>query len=263
MLDYHVHSAFSLAADSSMEEYCKAAVEKGMSGLAFTDHVDVNYPDKEFDFQIDVEKYSAAIERVRAKYPELAIARGIEAGYRRDAIAETTDYIARLKPDFVINSLHCIGDIDPYNLEFFDGKTRKEAYDEYIEYLTASLDAPYPYSVIGHIGYVSKRSPYPHPAIHLSDYRSALDGILYRLIYSGKGIELNTSSIRHTDSPMPAYSILKQYKQMGGEIITFGSDAHNVRDLMQHLSYARDMLLNAGFKYICGFKNMIPTFKPL
>ena len=263
MLDYHVHSAFSLDADSSMDEYCQAALRHGLLGLAFTDHVDVNYPDPEFQFIIDLDKYSAAIERMRRKYPHLTIARGIELGYRADAVEENTRIIAQLKPDFVINSVHSVGEIDPYRLEFFDGKTRKQAYDEYMRYLVASLDAPYPYSVIGHIGYVAKRSPYPSPAMHVSDYREQLESLLYRLVYSGKGIELNTSSLRHTGESMPARSILKLYKKLGGEIITFGSDAHNVRDLMRDWAWARDVLADTGFTHICSYKNMVPIFHRL
>ncbi|HOV69533.1 MAG TPA: histidinol-phosphatase HisJ family protein, partial [Clostridia bacterium] len=185
MLDFHIHSAFSLDADSSMDEYCEAAVALGIGEIAFTDHLDINYPHPEFETVLDLNLYKAAIERVRKKYPNIEIRLGIEAGYKEDAVEATAKVIEILKPDFVINSVHVVNGCDPFFIEYFNNKTRKQAYDDYMKVLQDSLDVPYPYSVIGHIGYVAKRSPYPYPAIQLVDYKPILDNLLYRIIYTG------------------------------------------------------------------------------
>lgn len=263
MLDYHIHSAFSLDADSSMEEYCEAASALGIKELAFTDHLDVDYPHPGFEALLDPVKYKAAVERARERFPEMEIRLGIEAGYIEDASVKTARILEDLEPDFIINSVHVVNGQDPYFIEYFSGKTRNEAYDDYMNALQASLDVSYPYSVIGHIGYVAKKSPFPYPAIQCVDYRPLLDTILYRIIYTGHGIELNASSIKSTNETMPAYSILRRYRELGGEIITYGSDAHNVDDYLQNWPLAKDMLTSAGFRYICGFKRLVPEFNPL
>ena len=48
----------------------------------------------------------------------------------------------------------------------------------------------------------------------------------------GKGIELNTGGFKYgLGHPNPCEDIIKRYKELGGEIITLGSDAHKCESL--------------------------------
>ena len=90
--------------------------------------------------------------------------------------------------------------------------------------------------------------------------------MLFRsIIEHGKGIEINTGSLyKNMTYAHPHPSILKLYKELGGEIITVGSDAHVPKYIGYDFeTYARDILTATGFRYYCTFKQMKPVFHKL
>ncbi len=93
------------------------------------------------------------------------------------------------------------------------------------------------------------------------DYANILDQILRTIISKGKGIEINTSGFRYGLGVLhPGIDLLKRYKELGGTIITFGSDTHKIRDYYDGFEEAKKMLLEAGFEFITVFKNRKPEF---
>jgi histidinol-phosphatase (PHP family) len=88
-----------------------------------------------------------------------------------------------------------------------------------------------------------------------------IEVILKKLIDAGKGIEINTSSFRYGmgERTTPTPGILKRYVELGGEIVTTGSDAHRVRDMGYMLDFAEQMIRNAGLNYIATFKARKPV----
>ncbi len=115
--------------------------------------------------------------------------------------------------------------------------------------------------VIGHIGYPARYGDYDDNQMYYDESPELIDAMLKKIIDKGFGIEINTSNFgRALDETMPPRSILQRYIQLGGEIITIGSDAHNITDIGKGYSRARDMLINFGVKYVCVFDKLKPEF---
>lgn len=258
MIDYHVHTSFSPDGQSTLEEYCKRAELIGCEGFCVTDHLDLGYSDPKFENVQGVQASARAQQEAR-KTSKIQILRGVEAGYKAETANETAMVLSGLEFDYIINSVHEVGGKDPYFPEFFEDKTRTEAYGAYLEAVYESLDAPYEYSVVGHLGYVYRHAPYPLAVMEWSEFPDLYDGILMRLIYLGKGLEINTSSMRTSGSLMPCISVLRRYVELGGEIITLGSDSHAVRRLCEGFSHTRELLLASGVRYLADFKELKPT----
>ncbi len=91
-----------------------------------------------------------------------------------------------------------------------------------------------------------------------------LSEILRIVIADGKGIELNTSSHRYglRDS-MPSADILSLYRQLGGRVITIGSDSHRKEHLGAYLRDAARSLRDLGYTEFCTYEKMRPIFHPL
>ena len=95
-----------------------------------------------------------------------------------------------------------------------------------------------------------------HGNYDFNDYKEKIEEVLKNIIKSGKGIEVNTSTLRGmVNETMPSNDILKMYYDLGGEIITVGSDAHKVEDVGADIKESIEVLKNIGFKNIYKFKN--------
>ena len=94
--------------------------------------------------------------------------------------------------------------------------------------------------------------------------RPLVEAILRRVIADGKGIEVNTSSHRYglTDTT-PSVAILQLYRELGGTILTIGSDSHAPAHLGTYIGEARALLRDLGFRQFCTFERMQPVFHPL
>ena len=134
--------------------------------------------------------------------------------------------------DFVIGSSHVVHGIDPYYPHYYDGRSEDEAYLEYFESILENLHTNVDFDVYGHLDYVVRYGGYENKVIDYEEFRDILDAILAELIKKDKGIEINTSGIRYgLPNPHPNIDIIRRFKELGGKIITIGSDAHKVEDL--------------------------------
>ena len=86
-------------------------------------------------------------------------------------------------------------------------------------------------------------------------------GILKEIIKKDRGLEVNTSGYRiDGENPLPSFEILKLYQQLGGRILTIGSDSHNTENITNKFDYTISQLKEIGFEYLTTFKNMKPEF---
>lgn len=262
MFDNHIHSKFST--DSHMEAIaaCESALETGLKGLTFTDHVDFDYPDFDDSMLIDYEEYFHFFEKLKSDWQDrLNIQIGIEMGYQPHVLDNIVSLLDKYSFDFIINSVHVIDKMDPYTKTYYQGKTQREAYERYLNVVLESVTAYDNYDVIGHIGYVARYGDFDDKPLKYRDYTDILDQILMKTLEKGKGIEINTSGLR-TDlkTPIPGYDILKRYLELGGEIITVGSDAHFKEHIAHSFDEALKYLKNIGFNYVVHYENRKPVF---
>jgi len=260
--DYHIHTSFSSDCQEEMENQIKKAIDIGLKEIALTDHVDFDYPDPQFPFMIDYDKYLIEFNKLKEKYKEqINIVLGVEIGYQPHIVKELEDFLANYNFSFIICSMHVCDRLDLYNGDFFEGKNQKNAYLRYFECVLDNVKGYDNYDVYGHIDYINRYGNYDNKILSYEDYLDIIDSILKIIIESGKGIEINTSGFRYgLGHPSPQFPILKRYKELGGEIITVGSDAHRKEDICFSFDYAYEMLRKAGFSKITVFRNRKPYF---
>jgi histidinol-phosphatase (PHP family) len=265
MHDNHIHSKFS--GDSHMEaaDACQRAVEIGLKGLVFTDHVDYDYPNFDDNFLIDLNIYFEFFKKLQKEWKgKLDIRIGVEMGFQPHVLGEINKTLSKYPFDFVINSVHVIDLLDPYTRAFFVDKTQHEAYERYLQEILCSIKSYDNFDIIGHIGYAARYGDFKDKQLRYKDYSDLLDQILKATIDKGKGIELNTSGIR-TDlhSPIPGYDVFNRYFELGGEIITIGSDAHFTEHIGHSFLEATNYLKNIGFKNVVHFEERKPIFEKI
>ncbi len=262
MVDYHIHSSLSADCKVPMMKMAQAAKEAGLQEICFTEHIDLNLAEGP-DFVVDFDAYSAVIQEVRAAYPELKIRMGIEAGLDTQTAPQMKAMLENRPIDFVIGSQHVVFGLDPYYEQIWKRHSQSEIFNEYLRASFESAARIDDYDVMGHIGYVSKFCPFDDKLLRYADYTDAIDALLKTLIDKGKGIEINTNGLYMTPSTMPETAIVKRYFELGGEIVTVGSDAHYESVVGHAVPDTLEMLKSIGFRHVCTFEKRQPIFLQL
>ena len=255
MTDFHIHSVLSGDGKSTHEDNIKSALEKGCKYIAFTEHCNLDFLKHGYHEipTTDLGLYDAEYKRLKAKYRgRIEIAYGLEIGFDPSLSGEYNEIVKKYDYDYIINSIHLINGMDSYWQTFFHGRPQKEAYEEYLGAIYESLSAPYRFDSIGHLGYVTRTSPYPGRDM-FAGYEAHIEAILKKMIEKGVILELNTN-LRDAPPPcLPQKEIVQFYKKLGGELVIFGSDAH----YSSHICHAREQVMEllkaCGFKYHCIF----------
>ena len=144
---------------------------------------------------------------------------------------------------------------------FFEGYSKEEVYRKYFTSILETVSEFKNFDTYGHLDYIVRYGNYENNKVIYKDYKDVLDALLKTIIESGKGIELNTSGIRYNLEAMhPNKNILQRYKELGGEIITVGSDSHQAKDICKDFYKAYDMLEFLDYKYVCMFKERNPVY---
>lgn len=271
--DYHVHSEFSSDSESPMESMVKRAIELNFNRLCFTDHMDYNYPTNTsgMNFLFEPELYQKKINLLKEKYEgHLQILTGIELGLQAGIQENIQSLLKTSSFDFIIGSTHLVDKMDPYYDEYWNQlyevcESKESAIRHGIEkYFITTLEQVKTYndfSVYGHLDYIVRYAPGKDKYYDCKRYLDLLDEILRRLIQTGKGIELNTSGYKAGLSfPNPHHHILKRYRELGGEILTIGSDAHVPEHLGYEFARARELLIHLGYQYYTVFEHRDPIF---
>lgn len=258
--DYHMHSSFSNDSKTDMEDMIKKSINLGLKEICFTDHVDYDL-DADDDWGIDYNKYFDKIKFFQNKYSDkISIKQGIEFGLQEQIIDKCSKEANMYPFDFIICSMHAINRSDLYFGNFFKDKTQHEAYEIYFTKLYSIIKNYKDYSVLGHLDLVKRYGNYDKL---LDDklFSDIIEAILKQAIHDGKGIEINTSCYRYNLPDLtPSRYILNMYKDLGGEIITTGSDSHNPSQIAHQFDYIYSYLKDIGFEYVCKFNKMKPEF---
>jgi len=261
MFDYHMHTQFSPDASLSMRDAIEQSISIGTKELCFTDHLDFDFDGKGHDIVFNYDYYINTINKHIDLYKDkITIKKGIEVGLQPHILQQCKDFVVGKDFDFIIGSIHSVNKEDLYSGNLFDSITQKEAYTKYFEELLFVIDNYEHFSVFGHLDMIKRYGNYD-VILPLEDYREITITIFEKLIAKGKGIELNTSGIRYNLGDYhPSLDVLKLYHEMGGEIITIGSDAHSKKQVGFELKNAARHLRDIGFKYITSFDKMKPKF---
>ncbi len=262
--DYHLHTTFSHDGISTMEAQIQNAIKLGLKEICFTEHYDIYDGLKNNSLKtIDVGNYVENFKQYKEKYKnQIRLKLGIEIGLQPDLKEAIRNMVKQYPFDFIIGSSHitCKKDI-AMDASFFEGLTQKEAYTKYFREVLENIKIYDEFDVYGHIDYIVRYGGYENKIIKYSDYQEILDEILTNIINKGKGIEINTSGYRYgLEAPHPNFEILTRYKELGGKIVTIGSDAHKVQDVCSHFEKATNLLKKIGYKSYTVFENREPRF---
>lgn len=254
LADYHLHTHNSDDSKVEMYEYAEKALEMKFDELCFTDHKDYDVNDLN---GIEAKKYLAEYNEVLNKYEDkINIKLGAEFGMQIFNIDKFENLFKSLPLDFVILSFHTVDRKMLWNKDFFEGRTQKEYNERYYQEIIDVTKIYKNYSVLGHLDLVRRYDLSYYPFEKVKDF---IAEILKQIIKDGKGLEVNTSCFRYKIPDLtPSVDILKLYKDMGGEILTLGSDSHSIEHFGAKISDVQKQLKELGFKYFYTFDKMQP-----
>lgn len=259
--DFHLHTSFSSDSEERLEAAVAAAAQKGLKTLCITEHMDMDYPTGEFD--LDTTAYQRELIRVKQLYSDrIELLFGVELGLMDYLAPRLYEFVAAYPFDFVIGSSHLVGGVDPYYPEYFDKLGDSEGIRRYFQSIMDNISAFDDFDVYGHLDYVVRYSA--AKVYNPLDFADMLDEILGKLISMGKGIELNTAGLKYgLGFAHPHPQVLKRYRELGGEIITVGSDAHAGVHIAYDFDKAEEILKAAGFAYRAVFRGRKAEFVKL
>ena len=260
--DQHMHCNFSGDSDALPEDMIKAGIAHGLSGICFTDHLDYDYPEEPNIFLLDFDNYFKVLSDLKEKYADkISVNIGIELGLQPQAAGQNLAVAEKYPFDFIIGSSHVVNHMDPYYPEFFAGRDEDAAYMEYFESVLENINSGVDFDVYGHIDYVVRYGPNKNAFYTYEKFKDIIDEILTQLISKGKGIEVNTGGFKYgLGHPNPTEDIIKRYRELGGEIITMGADAHVPEYVAYEFDKTAQIIKKCGFKYYTVFKNRKAEF---
>lgn len=257
-IDYHMHTHFSTDSEASPKEHILKAIEMGLDEICFTDHKDFDYPECPFD--LDVEDYFYELKKLQEEFKnQIHIKIGLEIGLDVEYVDEINQFVNSHPYDYVIGSIHVI-----HQTEFFDpalyfqNKTKEEAHREFFLNTLECVQTFDCFDCLGHFDYISRYGPYDDKSVDHSLYQSIIDEILKTIINKGKGIEVNTSGYKTRKTcGFPTFEQVQRYYDLGGRIITVGTDSHTSDRVGEHVEEVISKYQEIGFDDVSTFTKRV------
>ncbi len=279
LMDCHCHTGISPDGSGTVEELLVQAKKLQLPVLAVTEHVEMNRyfskeyyqtePRNEWEFFSHDRVLEQSLETVyqlkpKAKAMGIHLLCGVELGQANADFTLSEIVLRNKRLDFVIGSLHELLDLPDFFCLEYTEETVKSLLERYFKELLDLCNWG-KFDVLGHMTYPLRyMQGEAGIAVDLLPYVEPILDCLRAIIARGKGLELNTSGLRQPyGKPFPTLAILKLYRELGGEILTLGSDAHTAADLGKGIPEGKEIAKAAGFSYVCYFQNRNPVFVPL
>ena len=255
--DYHNHTDFSYDCGLPMETSIRQAIKLGIQDICYTEHFDIGSISS---YTCDSHSYYETFKKLKQVYGDkVSLKFGMEFGVQTHTVPMFEKLFGSYPFDFILLSMHQVDNKEFWNQSFQRGKSQKQYIEEYYDELLGIVKKFNNYSVLGHMDVIrryDRNGDYPFEKIMYK-----IEDILKIVIENGKGIEVNTSCYRYNVGDlMPSTDIIKLYKKLGGEIITVGSDSHYSEHVGYRVLETQQALSELGFKYVCTFEKMVPTF---
>lgn len=274
MIDCHTHTCNSPDAEDTVSELCEQAITLGLDALAITEHCEVNryygieyYNAKPngydtYDFQLDFEKSMKDNTSAQQEYHgKLNLICGIELGQATHDFELAEKIISDERLDFVIGSMHQLPNHDDFAfIDYNEVDVPSLLMENYLEVLKLCKWGKF--DILGHLTY-TLRYIVGNSGINvdMKPYEEIIAECYKVLISNGKGIEINTSGLRQAyGKTFPDLNYIKLYKDLGGEILSIGSDSHTTYDLAKGIPQGIELAKLAGFTKVCYFKKRKPYF---
>jgi len=271
-IDYHLHSDASHDGTGSLEEYCVRASDAGFRELGFANHMDL-HPCLSHAGTYDHERFLREVEQTSARYPDIVLRIGVEVTYHRELEGEIYKALSGLKLDYVLGSVHIVGE-NCFSITEREGAERyfqdkfspPEAYGPYFDTVMALVKSGL-FDALGHMDVIKKFASAVsefYESFDIREFYGPVRKILEGMMKRDMALEVNTSGLFHpVEEIYPSSFVLKLYRELGGERVIVGSDAHRPGELGRGLDEAVEMLRGLGFGELTVFENRMPRQVPL
>ena len=231
-----------------MERSCERALEIGLPAIAFTEHADWALV-HEGQHPVDIAGYLDAVERCRAKFKGLRILTGVELGEPHWFPRQTAEILAAGPLDRVLGSIHSIrlegGLLDASQFRLRDGIDFQWAVREYFRETLAMVDSGQPFETLAHIDYPKRYWLDGAAPFREADYKEEIRAILSAAARTGRVLEVNTT---RGEKLCPDITGVRWWRELGGQAVSYGSDAHQPDKVAMGFEVATQMVESAGFK---------------
>jgi histidinol-phosphatase (PHP family) len=260
-VDLHVHSTCSVDGVSSIVEHARRAWDQGLAEVGFCEHVDLDPRDQSYSF-LDLARYDREMAAARVAVPGVRLRQGVEITYQAGLEGELHAWLADHPWDYVVVSVHLVDYDDGWAIvsepdvmgAYFAGHSARHSYVPYFEELLRAARSGLG-DVLGHLDLVKRYGVAQYGPFAPTAFEEEIRAVLRAAIAAGVGLEINTSGLRQSPGePYPAMTVLRWYRDLGGEVLTVGSDAHRAADLGVGISGALELARQAGFRAIATFE---------
>lgn len=224
IVDTHIHTSFSSDSQMKLEEAIQTARQNKL-GITLTEHYDLDYPGE--GFKCDVENYFKTYE----KYREKDLLLGIEIGMAPSTVEANEKTVKKYPLDYVLASIHGVDELDIFTDYIYLGLEEKVFYTQYYDYMLKCIRLYNDFDSLAHIDYIHRYVSFDDPEIRVNDYKEQITEIMKTLIRKGKAIEINTRRMENPASRTALLEVYKLYKDLGGQYVTIGSDAHTPQSI--------------------------------
>lgn len=263
LTDFHLHTTFSWDAQQKMEELAQKAAAEKMHCICLTEHIDLMDDHQQNYTKFDYKTWSGAVERNRRIFPNLK--KGIEAGEIHSYADRFKRFIEGKDFDFILGSVHSIGDHTPvFDAYFRQYESMEEAYKHYFEE-EYKLIKRGGFDVAAHLSLVHRQGARRFKKSVYETFKADIEDILKLLISSNIGLEVNTSGLTRFPAKdfIPDRQVVQAYINLGGDMITVGSDSHKLSDSFTGIKEAYEILESMGVKEVTVFDKRKPVKVPL
>lgn len=258
LYDYHMHTRHSTDARNTIHEMCVKSIALGLKEIAITDHFEPTFGNEEYE-SYKPDKYFLEIQEAKLCFgKEIKIKSGIELGQPHTYPEYLQKLIEMYSYDYVLSSVHKMKDDIEFGEIQYNDQNASHYCLKYLDELKA-LTIWNKFDCIGHLDLVKRYASKYNTKAAFLDYKERLEEVLKIIIFNGKGIEVNTSGLRQDAKEcLPNLDIISFYRQLGGEIITVGSDAHCADDVGKGIKEAIEIIKLAGFNYTSVYTKRQP-----
>lgn len=259
IVDLHTHSIYSFDGNDPCEKMCQSAIEKGVKALAITDHCDIDGADMDADALCSAQ--TKELSQLQEKYKDrLCLLKGLEIGqgiYRKE---QTDKILSEYSYDFILGSLHNLENMEDFYFLDYSKFDIYKLLTQYFEGLLELSEWESSFDSLAHFTYplryiVAKEKI----KVDMSKFSEIIDSIFENLVKNKKALEINTSGLfMEISDTLPDISLVKRFRDAGGEYVTVGSDAHYADRIMQGIDIGMKTAYDAGFRNITIFKNRQP-----
>lgn len=263
MLDYHVHTEYSIDCKIPMAVQCEAAIAAGVTEIAFCDHLDHEPDDPGYGYYRP-ETFFASIEECRERFADrLVVLAGVEADFNERIAGDVARFLSQHEFDFVIGSVHYGEAGQIIFQDYFDDREWDDVYLPYLQRLKLAASSGL-FDTLGHIDLPKRYAPQAKRTYDPLRYKAGLQELFEILIRERMSFEINTSGLRQSPkTSMPGPAIVRWYVEAGGRLITTGTDSHAPQHIGSGIPQTLDMLELCGIDSVSSFRRRERTQRPI